>query len=208
MSGSGRPLKQPVQGRCAARLLNSRGWILPTMPLRKTRTNRVKIAEPANGQAHASVLTLYRIAEVLNVPFSALFEVPEGSDGRLIFPRSGSGRTVRDPGQHSGERRCRDGKQKRLKNVADVSPAAHPACRISSIFEAGWCCERGLNSRPLHYQWSALPLSYRSNLDGATCDTGRGRWQDPAARHDAGRLCPVHAAKSTAGGGKNCHRCG
>ncbi len=25
-----------------------------------------------------------------------------------------------------------------------------------------WCCERGLNSRPLPYQGSALPLSYRS----------------------------------------------
>ena len=23
-----------------------------------------------------------------------------------------------------------------------------------------WCCERGLNSRPLPYQGSALPLSY------------------------------------------------
>src|SRR5262245_46208911 len=26
-----------------------------------------------------------------------------------------------------------------------------------------WCCERGLNSRPLPYQGSALPLSYRSS---------------------------------------------
>ena len=25
-----------------------------------------------------------------------------------------------------------------------------------------WCCERGLNSRPLPYQGSALPLSYGS----------------------------------------------
>jgi hypothetical protein len=31
----------------------------------------------------------------------------------------------------------------------------------------GWCCERGLNSRPLHYQWSALPLSYRSRFANA-----------------------------------------
>src|SRR3954470_2860985 len=25
-----------------------------------------------------------------------------------------------------------------------------------------WCCQTGLNCRPLHYQWSALPLSYGS----------------------------------------------
>ena len=28
--------------------------------------------------------------------------------------------------------------------------------------ELGWCCKRGLNSRPLPYQGSALPLSYCS----------------------------------------------
>ena len=28
----------------------------------------------------------------------------------------------------------------------------------------GWCCQTGLNCRPLHYQWSALPLSYGSML--------------------------------------------
>ncbi len=27
-----------------------------------------------------------------------------------------------------------------------------------------WCCQTGLNCRPLHYQWSALPLSYGSML--------------------------------------------
>ncbi len=27
---------------------------------------------------------------------------------------------------------------------------------------SGWCCQTGLNCRPLHYQWSALPLSYGS----------------------------------------------
>jgi hypothetical protein len=28
--------------------------------------------------------------------------------------------------------------------------------------EKNWCCQTGLNCRPLHYQWSALPLSYGS----------------------------------------------
>ncbi len=32
-----------------------------------------------------------------------------------------------------------------------------------------WCCERGLNSRPLPYQGSALPLSYRSRFQSLRC---------------------------------------
>lgn len=36
--------------------------------------------------------------------------------------------------------------------------------KISPFNKIGWCCERGLNSRPLPYQGSALPLSYRSIL--------------------------------------------
>src|SRR5215212_8768732 len=28
--------------------------------------------------------------------------------------------------------------------------------------DENWCCQTGLNCRPLHYQWSALPLSYGS----------------------------------------------
>lgn len=30
------------------------------------------------------------------------------------------------------------------------------------LHEMKWCCQTGLNCRPLHYQWSALPLSYGS----------------------------------------------
>ena len=41
-----------------------------------------------------------------------------------------------------------------------------------------WCCERGLNSRPLPYQGSALPLSYHSaggsGLDRAGRFSGKG----------------------------------
>ena len=33
------------------------------------------------------------------------------------------------------------------------------ACVLSRM---KWCCQTGLNCRPLHYQWSALPLSYGS----------------------------------------------
>ncbi len=35
-----------------------------------------------------------------------------------------------------------------------------------SIFGNRWCCREDSNFRPLHYQWSALPLSYGSNHVG------------------------------------------
>jgi hypothetical protein len=61
-------------------------------------------------------------------------------------------------------------------------PSGPSACRIDSSRHASlirqaprqpinktqrfqldkWCCQTGLNCRPLHYQWSALPLSYGS----------------------------------------------
>ena len=34
---------------------------------------------------------------------------------------------------------------------------------VSALEDEEWCCQTGLNCRPLHYQWSALPLSYGSN---------------------------------------------
>ena len=43
-------------------------------------------------------------------------------------------------------------------------------CRILRLFgfaNREWCCQTGLNCRPLHYQWSALPLSYGSMTGGA-----------------------------------------
>ena len=40
----------------------------------------------------------------------------------------------------------------------------------------GWCCKRGLNSRPLPYQGSALPLSYCSAVGGG----GDRRNRNPA----------------------------
>jgi hypothetical protein len=45
-----------------------------------------------------------------------------------------------------------------------------------------WCCQTGLNCRPLHYQWSALPLSY-----GSMC------WDEnrpPRGAYQAGRYLP------------------
>jgi hypothetical protein len=54
-----------------------------------------------------------------------------------------------------------------------------------------WCCERGLNSRPLPYQGSALPLSYRSPLPFQSAAPDR-----PGAA-DSGRALSVPAASGS-----------
>ena len=50
--------------------------------------------------------------------------------------------------------------------IASVGVAGTlPKARLVSTGLASrgkWCCQTGLNCRPLHYQWSALPLSYGS----------------------------------------------
>ena len=45
---------------------------------------------------------------------------------------------------------------------AAAAPIDGPSAVSTISRGVDWCCERGLNSRPLPYQGSALPLSYRS----------------------------------------------
>ncbi len=55
---------------------------------------------------------------------------------------------------------------------------ASPAIERKNSVQCGiieWCCERGLNSRPLPYQGSALPLSYRSICRRSAASTSSGR---------------------------------
>src|ERR1700730_7824779 len=56
--------------------------------------------------------------------------------------------------------------------------------------EKDWCCQTGLNCRPLHYQWSALPLSYGSmpgseNRPKRPLQAGRSLPQGPRSRKRA-----------------------
>ena len=46
-------------------------------------------------------------------------------------------------------------------SVQKITISAH---QNKSLYwmDFSWCCRRDSNSRPLHYQWSALPLSYGS----------------------------------------------
>lgn len=65
---------------------------------------------------------------------------------------------------------CRDRCIWRQCPASDALEAIKDSPENHSYFKGmGWCCERGLNSRPLHYQWSALPLSYRSRIDRPWC---------------------------------------
>ena len=51
--------------------------------------------------------------------------------------------------------------RRRLQTPIWTGEAPRRECRLDRK-ESGWCCQTGLNCRPLHYQWSALPLSYGS----------------------------------------------
>jgi hypothetical protein len=53
-----------------------------------------------------------------------------------------------------------------------------------------WCCQRGLNSRPLPYQGSALPLSYGSKSEcGAFCHINPAYASDVCALSESCRRC-------------------
>jgi hypothetical protein len=61
-----------------------------------------------------------------------------------------------------------------------------------------WCCERGLNSRPLPYQGSALPLSYRSPSAFQTAaPDGAGAAGSGKATSSSGRADPRPAEAGT-----------
>ena len=49
--------------------------------------DRAYVSALERGLRNPTVVTLYRIAKALGVPFSALFEVPEGSDGPTEAPK-------------------------------------------------------------------------------------------------------------------------
>lgn len=49
--------------------------------------DRAYISALERGLRNATVVTLFRISEVLGVPFSALFEVPEGGEGPTEAPK-------------------------------------------------------------------------------------------------------------------------
>jgi hypothetical protein len=79
----------------------------------------------------------------------------------------------------------------------------------STIRMICWCCKRGLNSRPLPYQGSALPLSYcsirsASEQRGASCHSteGMARRAEPFLRRCAFPAGP--SGKGAAEGSTGC----
>src|ERR1700733_336579 len=49
-----------------------------------------------------------------------------------------------------------------MVELPDVAKISKSADFTGALRRKDWCCQTGLNCRPLHYQWSALPLSYGS----------------------------------------------
>jgi hypothetical protein len=97
-----------------------------------------------------------------------------GSEASRVTPRADCS-PVRSPGQ--SQQKSLDGSHRKL-----------------FISCGKWCCQTGLNCRPLHYQWSALPLSYGSmpgirGIGPSKAPLG-GRFlpQGPLWRKHAGRL--------------------
>src|SRR5438034_9327964 len=67
-----------------------------------------------------------------------------------------------------------------------------------------WCCQTGLNCRPLHYQWSALPLSYGSmpGIEG-----NRPKWP-PTRRPVLATRASLAQARGQAGKGPKSSKTG
>ena len=71
-------------------------------------------------------------------------------------------------------------------NSHDRRAGSHTSAR-RCVGKKSWCCQTGLNCRPLHYQWSALPLSYGSmpgseNRPKRPLQAGRSLPQAPRLR--------------------------
>jgi hypothetical protein len=64
-----------------------------------------------------------------------------------------------------------------MAELADVAKVSKSADFTGALRESGWCCQTGLNCRPLHYQWSARVLktsrtvNHLSRLRSSACDT-------------------------------------
>ena len=68
----------------------------------------------------------------------------------------------------------------KVPKVASCYPWA-PSLILQRKLLKSWCCKRGLNSRPLPYQGSALPLSYCSIRAPEAARTSAGLLAQPAA---------------------------
>jgi hypothetical protein len=81
---------------------------------------------------------------------------------QIIVPLSSSRQKLAlDAGERDGFREASThptGYDTAVANGAGIVAVA----KYLMLLAKNWCCQTGLNCRPLHYQWSALPLSYGS----------------------------------------------
>jgi hypothetical protein len=127
-----------------------------------------------------------------------------GRGQRPAFPapsRLEEGDRRSKPGRNSrrGDAKSRAGDTKPRRGTRSRAlERAKRACQMNVVCERGkrgfpWCCQTGLNCRPLHYQWSALPLSYGSMQHGERIG--------PMAATQRGGSCHKVSAHASAGGG-------
>ena len=84
--------------------------------------------------------------------------------------------------------RCGLSERVLIRTLRECARAKALMQRIFGVTDGrGWCCERGLNSRPLPYQGSALPLSYHSIVRGALDRVRSGR------KREAAKILPIVA---------------
>ncbi len=95
-------------------------------------------------------------------------------------------------------RKCRTRSLTRNKNAHRPRGMGGGLCdlRNPDFLRGRWCCQTGLNCRPLHYQWSALPLSY-----GSMPPENRPK-KAPTRRADPCHKAPTGASASQ----RRCHQ--
>jgi hypothetical protein len=136
-------------------------------------------------------------------------------DGPMIFTVRGEVFNTHGPGFFNGIWRLLSASLRQLERPKEGflsirSPRERDLRREpSTIRMICWCCKRGLNSRPLPYQGSALPLSYcsirsASEQRGASCHSteGMARRAEPFLRPCAFPAGP--SGKGAAEGSTGC----
>jgi len=113
---------------------------------------------------------------------------PASGQFQRRFRREDRGRRsciVQDRGERSSQA-SRD-----VEGAACVRERHLARRRDATVRGLEWCCQRGLNSRPLHYQWSALPLSYGSEgVERRYASPGNADTAPPVARRDVPQRVP------------------
>ena len=117
--------------------------------------------------------------------------VPQGGGGDAREPDEGS--IARGGWSIGALRDCVAGSGHCARRAVPGEPCRRPGpSRRASSLRGKWCCWTGLNCRPHHYQWCALPLSY-SSLRRLRAEHTQPTGQGQAAPRPKLRISAAHA---------------